>query len=184
MITKRVSSIVTVSRKRFHDRSGEGTDRRSVAPFKPFALISGSPTDSAKPSAAPSSRRRCVSALTNSNASRMSSMVQGQYTAQARRLLSQPGRRLIEAKMKGLTIEPRAVSTPSPVIDLMAALKRSLTQEPSAPEQRTAKRKRTKQAPDRRQPALLLPLTGDRKRNQRPSVDPAVTSIKKRSRGA
>src|SRR6202040_3878892 len=30
---------------------------------------------------------------------------------------------LIEAKMKGVTIEPRAVSTPSPVIDLMAALK-------------------------------------------------------------
>jgi hypothetical protein len=33
---------------------------------------------------------------------------------------------LIEAKTKGLTIKPRAVSTPSPVIDLMAALKRSL----------------------------------------------------------
>jgi DNA end-binding protein Ku len=90
---------------------------------------------------------------------------------------------LIEAKMKGVTIEPRAVSTPSPVIDLMAALKRSLAQEPSAPEQRTAKRKQTKKAPDRRQPALLLPLTGARKRNQRPSSDPAVTSIKKRNRG-
>ena len=90
---------------------------------------------------------------------------------------------LIEAKMKGVTIEPRTVSTPSPVIDLMAALKRSLAQEPSAPEQRTAKRKRTKQAPDRRQPALLLPLTGARKGNQRPSSDPAVTSIKKRNRG-
>src|SRR5207245_5428630 len=47
-------------------------------------------------------------------------------------------RELIEAKMKGVTIEPRAVSTPSPVIDLMAALKRSLAQEPSAPKQRTA----------------------------------------------
>ena len=42
---------------------------------------------------------------------------------------------LIEAKTKGLTIKPRAVSTPSPVIDLMAALKRSLAQEPSAPEE-------------------------------------------------
>src|ERR1700736_5961749 len=38
---------------------------------------------------------------------------------------------LIEAKTKGLTIKPRAVSTRSPVIDLMAALKRSLAQEPS-----------------------------------------------------
>jgi hypothetical protein len=72
---------------------------------------------------------------------------------------------------------------PSPVIDLMAALKRSLAQEPSAPEQRTAKRKRIQQALDRRQPALLLPLTGDRKRS-RPSAEQAVTSIKKRSRGA
>ena len=91
---------------------------------------------------------------------------------------------LIEAKMKGLTIKPRTVSTPLPVIDLMAALKRSPAHEPSAPEESTAKRKRAKQVPDRRQPALLLPLTGDRKRNQRPSADPAVTSIKKRSRGA
>ena len=91
---------------------------------------------------------------------------------------------LIEAKTKGLTIKPRAVSTPSPVIDLMAALKRSLAQEPSAPEQTTAKRRRTKQPSDRRQPALLLPLTGDRKRNQPPSADWAVSRIKKRSKGA
>ena len=90
---------------------------------------------------------------------------------------------LIEAKTKGLTLKPRAVSTPSPVIDLMATLKRSLAQEPSAPDQRTAKRKQTKKAPDRRQPALLLPLTGARKRNQRLSSDPAVTSTKKRNRG-
>jgi hypothetical protein len=86
--------------------------------------------------------------------------------------------------MKGLTIKPRAVSTPSPVIDLMAALKRTLAKEPPVPERKTAKRKRTKQAPDRRQRALLLPLTRDQKRNQRPSADPAVTSIKKRKRGA
>src|SRR5438067_8849829 len=91
---------------------------------------------------------------------------------------------LIEAKTKGLTIKPRAVSTPTPVIDLMAALKRSLAQEPSAPEQETAKRRQTKQASDRRQPALLLPLTGDRKRNQPPSADWAVSRIKKRSKGA
>ena len=87
---------------------------------------------------------------------------------------------LIEAKMKGVTIEPRAVSTPSPVIDLMVALKRSLAQEPPAPEHRTATRKRTKQAADRRQPVLLLPLTGTRKGNQRASANPAVPSMKKR----
>ena len=88
---------------------------------------------------------------------------------------------LIEAKMKGLTIKPRPLSTPSPVIDLMAALKRSLAQEPSAPEQRAAKSKRAKQITDRRQPALLLPLAGNRKTKQRLSAKPAVT---KRSRGA
>jgi hypothetical protein len=65
----------------------------------------------------------------------------------------------------------------------MAALKRSLAQEPSAPEQETAKRRRTKQASDRRQPALLLPVTGDRKRNQPPSADWAVNRVKKQSRG-
>jgi DNA end-binding protein Ku len=36
---------------------------------------------------------------------------------------------LIEAKMKGVAIKPREVTTPAPVIDLMAALKRSLAQE-------------------------------------------------------
>jgi hypothetical protein len=90
----------------------------------------------------------------------------------------------VAAKTKGLTIKPRAVLTPTPVLDLMAALKRSLAQEPSAPEQKTAKRRRTKQPPDRRQPALLLPLTGDRKSNQPPSADWAVSRIKKRSKGA
>jgi DNA end-binding protein Ku len=88
---------------------------------------------------------------------------------------------LIEAKMKGLTIKPLPLSTPSPVIDLMAALKRSLAQEPSAPEQRAAKSKRAKQIPDRRQPALLLPLAGNRRTKRRLSAEPEAT---KRSRGA
>jgi DNA end-binding protein Ku len=38
-------------------------------------------------------------------------------------------RELIEAKKKGLPIKPREVSASAPVIDLMAALKRSLAQE-------------------------------------------------------
>src|SRR6476620_3453729 len=40
---------------------------------------------------------------------------------------------LIEAKMKGVTIEPRTGSTPSPVIDVMAGLKRGLAQESVRP---------------------------------------------------
>ena len=57
-------------------------------------------------------------------------------------------RELIEAKMKGVAIEPRAVSTPAPVIDLMAALKRSPAQE--APAAKVARAKKgTKAARDR-----------------------------------
>jgi DNA end-binding protein Ku len=50
-------------------------------------------------------------------------------------------RELIEAKMKGLPIKLRAVSAPPPVIDLMAALKRSLARE--APAKGTGGRKRS-----------------------------------------
>jgi DNA end-binding protein Ku len=51
---------------------------------------------------------------------------------------------LIEAKIKGVAIKPRAVSAPAPVIDLMAALKRSLTQETPAKGGRATKEKRTR----------------------------------------
>jgi DNA end-binding protein Ku len=40
-------------------------------------------------------------------------------------------RELIEAKMKGLTVKSREIAAPSSVIDLMAALKRSLAREAS-----------------------------------------------------
>src|ERR1700736_4254224 len=56
----------------------------------------------------------------------------------------EPLRELIEAKMKGLPIKPREISTPAPVIDLMAALKRSLVQEP--PAARDAKTKKRAKA--------------------------------------
>jgi len=71
-------------------------------------------------------------------------------------------RELIEAKVKGLPREKRPTAEePSNVIDLMAALKRSLSTKPSAaaePEG-AAKPKRGRQQ-DSRQASMLLPVSG------------------------
>lgn len=90
-------------------------------------------------------------------------------------------RELIEAKMKGLPVKPKEIAAPPPVIDLMAALKRSLARE--APDSRRpdgARRKVNKPAPDRRQATLLLPVAGDRKRKQ--TADPATPASRQRKR--
>jgi hypothetical protein len=85
---------------------------------------------------------------------------------------------LIEAKMRGLPIKPQAVPTPAPVIDLMAALKRSLAQETPAVQGAAGKR-RAKAAPDRRQGVLLLPLAGARQSRERAAA--AATKRRKKA---
>ena len=70
-------------------------------------------------------------------------------------------RMLIEAKMKGLPVKSKPVAAPSHVIDLMAALKRSLAQENThAREKVRPGAKRRKSSSDRRQAALLFPVAG------------------------
>ena len=71
-------------------------------------------------------------------------------------------RELIEAKVKGLPREKRPTAEePSNVIDLMAALKKSLAAKASAAQEPAgaAKPKRARQQ-DRRQASMLLPVTG------------------------
>jgi DNA end-binding protein Ku len=70
-------------------------------------------------------------------------------------------RELIEAKMKGLPIKPKQIAAPA-VLDLMAALKRSLAQETGAA------KPRRRAAADRRQTSLLLPMSGKKKETAKP----------------
>jgi DNA end-binding protein Ku len=84
-------------------------------------------------------------------------------------------RELIEAKMKGLPVRPKQVASPRPVLDLMAALKRSLARETGA-----AKPKR-KATGDRRQTSLLLPMSGEKKEIAKPE---AMTAQQNRRRKA
>lgn len=68
-------------------------------------------------------------------------------------------RELIDAKLQGRRIQPLAPRKAEPAPDLMAALKRSLAEiDEDAP------KRRRKPTNDRRQPSLLLPVVGNRKK--------------------
>jgi DNA end-binding protein Ku len=91
-------------------------------------------------------------------------------------------RGLIEAKLNGFPINPRTGITPPPVIDLMAALKRSLAQDTPAISRTAAKEKRARPAADRRQRSLLLPVAGGRKRKEEPATEPAAVAMRRRKK--
>jgi DNA end-binding protein Ku len=79
-------------------------------------------------------------------------------------------RELIEAKTRGLPVKAKPAPAPSPIVDLMTALKRSLAQETAGP---AAKPKR-KAGADGRQRNLLLPMSGSPKENAAPTAADAV----------
>jgi DNA end-binding protein Ku len=87
-------------------------------------------------------------------------------------------RELIEAKIRGLPIRPRPIPTSAPVVDLMAALKRSLAHEKPAAK-RVTPMKRAKAAADRRQGALLLPVAGGREQKRHEPATAAARGRKK-----
>jgi DNA end-binding protein Ku len=94
-------------------------------------------------------------------------------------------RELVAEKTKGEAAVPREVAEPPKVINLMEALKRSLAKEQEAPapsKETAAKPGRTSSVSDRRQRALLLPVTGGRKKKEEPAAEPAASPASRRKK--
>ncbi|MGA8401213.1 MAG: Ku protein [Stellaceae bacterium] len=97
---------------------------------------------------------------------------------------------LVESKTKGLATPSRAVEEPPKVVNLMDALKRSLAQEgggataKSVKEPKRAAKAAAGKSPDRRQVAMLLPVSGGGKKKEAPAAAPVQAPARGRKKAS